>query len=204
LIVATPNLDWLMLTKRPQLIASLAPYKPHMWHGVTAENQRWLDIRWEHLKRVESEVYWLSMEPLMEAVTLPADFLALGKRAWVIVGGESGGHARPMHPDWARSLRDQCQAAGVPYHLKQWGEWAPREQFGSFAEWDAASAHALVGPDGAFTAIAGRDKPDPEFGLTCADLDGNDYAAAMARVGKKAAGRTLDGRTWDEFPLEAK
>lgn len=154
----TPMLDKLMLTKRPQLISKLCPISgPDIWHGVTAETQQWLDLRWEHLRRVDSEVYWLSMEPLMERVVLPTDFLALGPRAWVIVGGESGGPARPMHPDWARSIRDQCADAGVPFHFKQWGEWGP--------------------------------------GI----LDRGD-AFGLRRVGKKSAGRELDGVIHDGFP----
>jgi protein gp37 len=129
----TPNLVWLMLTKRPQLINKLCPaYGPEQapavrrrWHGVTAETQAWLDLRWERLRDVISPVYWLSMEPLFERIQLPDDFLSLGRRAWVIAGGESGGRARPMDPTWPRYLRDQCQEAGVPFFFKQWGEWSP-------------------------------------------------------------------------------
>jgi protein gp37 len=87
---------------------------------------------------------------------------------WVICGGESGPHARPMHPDWARSLRDQCIAAGVPFFFKQWGEWAPADDFPSETQ-----------------------ESFDVRGLTC---DGS------IRIGKKAAGRLLDGRTWDEVP----
>lgn len=149
LILDTPWLDWMMLTKRPQLISKLCPLRSQrVWHGVTAENQYWTDLRWDHLRRVDSEIYWLSMEPLFEAVKLPNDFLALGRRAWVIVGGQSGRGAMPMHPDWARSIRDQCVDAGVAFHFKQHGE----------------------------------------------------HNSDLVRVGKKAAGRELDGRTWDEFP----
>jgi protein gp37 len=120
LILKTRNLDWLMLTKRPQLITKLCPLRSQrIWQGTTTETQAWLDLRWEHLKRVDSEIYWLSIEPLFERIRLPEDLLRLGKRAWVVVGGESGTHARQMNPDWARSLRDQCQEAGVPFHMKQ-------------------------------------------------------------------------------------
>jgi protein gp37 len=121
----TPWLDKLMLTKRPQLIPSLYPLgrRKDVWMGCTTENQHWLDIRWPLLRRVDAEIYWLSIEPLFERMVLPADFLALGKRAWVIVGGQSGPGAKPMQPDWARYLRDQCIDAGVPYFFKQWGEW---------------------------------------------------------------------------------
>lgn len=148
----TPTLDKLMLTKRPQLINSLMPERlrprDDMWIGVTAENQYWLDIRWPLLKRVEASIYWLSIEPICGPIILPDDFLALGGRAWVIVGGQSGNNTIPMDPAWARALRDQCIAAGVPFHFKQWGE----------------------------------------------------HDSRLIQVGKKAAGRLLDGRTWDEFP----
>lgn len=200
----TPWLDKLMLTKRPQLIPSLMPYRfrprADIWQGITTETQKWLDIRWDLLKRVSASIYWLSVEPLFEKIVLPKDFLALGRRAWVVVGGQSGHHAVPMHPDWVRALRDQCVDAGVAFHLKQWGEWAPKANFASFPEWDQARSHALVSPDGKYSSVRGRDTPDPEFGLTTADLDGNDNAAAVALVGKKAAGHLLDGQEWRQFP----
>ena len=120
LINKTTWLNWLMLTKRPQLISKLCPWRgPRIWQGTTSETQAWLNLRWEHLKRAESEIYWLSIEPIFERIVLPNDLLALGKRAWVIVGGESGSRARPMDPNWARSLRDQCQEFGVRFHMKQ-------------------------------------------------------------------------------------
>jgi protein gp37 len=93
----------------------------------------------------------------------------VGKRIdWVIVGGESGHNARPMHPDWARSLRDQCQAAGAAYFHKQNGEWAPEEVFPEYIP----SGKSYIFDDG----------------------------SEVWRVGKKAAGRLLDGREWNEFP----
>ena len=88
---------------------------------------------------------------------------------WAIVGGESGPNARPMHPDWARSIRDQCQAAGVPFHFKQWGEWLPNSQNTT---------------PGIHWSVPGH-KFDDDF--------------LASRMGKKLAGRTLDGQTWDEF-----
>jgi hypothetical protein len=103
---------------------------------------------------------------------------------WVIVGGESGSNARPMHPDWARSIRDQCQAAGVPFLFKQWGEWAIHQKpqgyykpIGEFAEWWTINPNRWH-----FT-----DSP-------------NGLNLEMKKVGKKAAGRTLDGVTHDEYP----
>jgi protein gp37 len=94
---------------------------------------------------------------------------------WVIAGGESGPGARPMHPDWARSLRDQCQASGTPFFFKQWGEWLPNDQEYNCDPGgnDFEQRHQMVGD------------------------------VAMCRVGKKKAGRLLDGRTWDEFPKGA-
>lgn len=172
LITRTPWLDWLMLTKRPQLITKLCPLRSsRVWQGTTTETQKWLDLRWEHLKPVDAEIYWLSIEPLLERITLPRDFLSLGKQAWVIVGGESGPGARPMHPDWVRSLRDQCSAAGVAFHFKQWGEFRPLSttdgmQIMPFADYDVAN----------------------RFGFS--------------KVGKKAAGDTLDGVKWKQFPAE--
>lgn len=138
LMPQTPWLIWLMLTKRPQLIQKLYPFgtldNPPLgiWQGVTAENQHWLNNRWAFLREVPSEVYWLSVEPLFEQMILPDDFLALGKRGWVIVGGQSGPGAKPMQPEWAKFLRSQCREAGVAFHFKQWGEWLPAMQDGAF------------------------------------------------------------------------
>lgn len=106
--------------------------------------------------------------------------------SWIICGGESGPGARPMHPDWARSLRDQCQAAGVPFFFKQWGEWAATD--------------AVPGGD-----LGGDMKRDlVRIVKAQGENDGHFRMgdALMRRVGKKSAGRLLDGRTWDEFPEE--
>lgn len=121
LVLQTGNLNWLMLTKRPQLISKLCPFEnhPRVWQGITTETQPWLNLRWEHLRRVNSNIYWLSIEPMLGRLTLPKEFLALGNRGWVICGGESGAHARHMEPDDARHLRDQCLTAGVRFHMKQ-------------------------------------------------------------------------------------
>lgn len=173
LILNTPWLDWLMLTKRPQLITKLCPLRSQrVWQGVTAETQKWLDLRWEHLKQVDCEIYWLSVEPLFERIVLPEDFLRLGKRGWVIVGGESGPQARPMNPEWARLLRDQCMVAGVPYHFKQWGEWSPAPCIDPHLR-SSATANVPAG-DGTYHR--------------------------MIRVGRNTAGHLLDGKEWHEFP----
>lgn len=130
LIEATPNLDWLMLTKRPEnavrliqeaagrSVESFFERNPHVWIGTSIENQKEADRRIPALFNVPAPVRFFSCEPLLEQVYLD---MAWYIPDWVIVGGESGVDARPMHPDWARSIRDQCQAAGVPFFFKQWG-----------------------------------------------------------------------------------
>ena len=93
----------------------------HIWAGASAENQAALKARWKHLRYAQVGVRWLSAEPLLG----PLDLKAAGVRGddldWVVVGGESGRDPRPMHPDWARSLRDQCAELGIPFFFKQWG-----------------------------------------------------------------------------------
>lgn len=191
---------------------------PNVWLGVSVENQQWADIRIPALLDTPAAVRWLSMEPLLGSVDLrrslarwqPGDDQPwTGDRlhtrdvlGWVVAGGESGPNARPMHPDWARSLRDQCAAAGVPFFFKQHGEWEP------------------IGP----LYPQGDDDPDPYDDAhmeavhlevienrTVIELERDGYIAEghqpgdertwlMGRVGKKRAGRVLDGRTHDEYP----
>ena len=156
----------------------------------------------------------MSCEPLLGPVDLGFPFVSDNPHMvqrhldWVIVGGESGPHARPMHPDWVRSLRDQCQAAGVPFHFKQWGEYGTHsflsttEQpvfrtFPSFESWVAKASTRVRG--GICLDRGGR-----------ALLNGGDFMRArdtdqfpvtvMDRVGKRLGGRLLDGREWNEFP----
>lgn len=157
---------------------------PNVWLGVSVENQQWADIRIPALLDTPAAVRFLSCEPLLGPVDL-SQYLGVD---WVIAGGESGAGARPMHPDWARSIRDQCQAAGVRYFFKQYGAWVPES---AWLHRDSAPA--------AFLDVDGRFRPL---------VDGKPAAAPMARgeaitirrVGKKAGGRELDGRTWDQFP----
>lgn len=191
LIQATPALDWLLLTKRIGNMQSMLPgcviggeLPSNVWLGATIVNQTEADRDIPKLLAVPARVRFLSMEPLLGSVDLnytrqriQAQRSQLARAIngetwidWVIVGGESGPGARPMHPDWARSLRDQCHAAAVPFLFKQWGEWAPAN-----------------GP--AFMADGG--KRSDLYVCTWGE---------MARVGKKAAGRLLDGCTWDGFP----
>jgi protein gp37 len=184
---------------------------PNVWVGTTVEDQTRADQRIPKLLEIPARVRFLSCEPLLGPVDLFAacfndddpeeEKIQFGRNHrglrfgvdWVIAGGESGPGARPMHPEWARSLRDQCQAAGVPFLFKQWGEWSPRFDKADREAFALANDGALypmpdIAPDGARRAEALR--------------AGHDKAAlcCVYRVGKKAAGRVLDGRTWDEFP----
>ncbi len=178
-------------------------FLPNVWLGVSAETQRYADLRIPHLLATPAAVRFVSAEPLLGPVDLARlekplcdvrDALRgsfrdgddrLYERGqhqrlhWVIVGGETGPNARPMHPQWARAVRDQCTAEGVPFFFKQWGNWTPdATAFGG-------SRYVYLAPDG-----SPSDKSPPESQVT-------------QRVGKKRAGRLLDGRTWDEYP-EAK
>lgn len=142
LIEATPHLDWLLLTKRPESMAQLAreemgwpgAWPDNVWAGTTVEHQAAAAERIPHLLRVPARVRFLSCEPMLEEVNLTGDFGGndyLGDAydddaeesgiSWVIVGGESGHRARLFDLAWARSIRNQCRAAGVPFFMKQLG-----------------------------------------------------------------------------------
>lgn len=127
---------------------------------------------------------------------MPNEMNVLGPIDWVIAGGEDG--PRPMHPDWARSIRDQCVTAGVPFFFKQFGSWAPVEIAG-------AHTHALL-RDGTETAFSMPDEKDPDISQLFKDgwraiSQLPEDAVGVCRVGKKIAGRLLDGREWNEFPV---
>lgn len=113
---------------------------------------------------------------------------------WVIVGGESGSHARPMHPDWVRAIRDQCAAAGVPCFFKQWGEWVALDQ-------SAECEHARDGGHnpGFHTFECDNCVQQRSDGVVYLNRD-SCKCVSVYKFGKKLAGRLLDGRTWDEFP----
>jgi len=176
LIESTPNLDWLLLTKRPQNIAAMLPANwgdgwPNVWLGTTAENQTEADRRIPHLLARRATVRFVSAEPLLG----PIDFTAIGPRLdWIIVGGESGPGARPMHPDWARSIRDQCAAAGVPFFFKQHGDWLATSDDNGEISYGSHPRHGW-------------------------DIDGPTEAWAY-RVGKTRAGRLLDGIEHNAMP----
>ena len=134
LIRSTPNLDWLLLTKRPEhaaaWVASAGGHYPNVWIGVSVEDQQRADERIPILLTIPAVVRFLSVEPMLGPVDLRQWTLAehgrrfIGAKPgidWVICGGESGKGARRMDPAWAESVRDQCVAAGVPFFFKQWG-----------------------------------------------------------------------------------
>lgn len=142
---------------------------PNVWLGVSAEGQPQWDERTPYLRQMPAVVRFVSVEPLLGEIK--ADMRGLD---WIIAGGESGLGARPMNPWWVRSLRDQCQATGVPFFFKQWGDWIPEE---------------LVA-DAAVTYQA-----DLKAGRTW-----RFSATPMRRRNKKSNGATLDDREWREMP----
>jgi protein gp37 len=180
LIQRTPALDWLLLTKRIGNVQALLPNQVvggalpnNVWLGISVVNQAEADRDIPKLLATPAAVRFLSMEPLLGQVDLDRVYLNTEHAEWVdwvIVGGESGHKARPMHPDWVRSLRDQCASAGVPFLFKQWGEWAPN------CTCDRRGAHACIS------------RPVPG------------KPGVMFRCGKHHAGRTLDGITHTEYP----
>lgn len=156
---------------------------PHIWLGVTAENQQRADERIPTLLQIPAAVRFVSVEPMLGPVDLDQYLPVIvghnryhwerGDLDWVICGGESGPGARPMNPDWVRRLRDQCVYGGIPFFFKQWGEYCYPEQMKRDTYRETDSAHNLAGH--------------------------GEYNKPW-RVGKKKAGRELDGRTWDEYP----
>lgn len=199
---------------------------PNVWIGVTAENQQTADERIPIFLQCPAAVRFISAEPLLGPINYHfpvkiwgttssgkpgCDHCCNGDRCddpthldrrkcpychgtgyarkpdWVIVGGETGSKARPMHPDWARDIRDQCQEAGVPFFFKSFGDWS---------------------------CMYDRDRDDPDW-RNCPKAKSNneryinlagghgfhgERVCFVKKVGKKRAGRELDGRTWEEFP----
>lgn len=219
LIEATPNFDWLLLTKRIGNAAKMMFHArgghlqllANLWIGATICNQEEADRDIPKLLAVPAAKRFLSMEPLLGPVKMRWEWVSRGRPLgggpavnilepwkvpepepavdWVIVGGESGHNARPMPPDWARGLRDQCQSAGVAFFFKQWGEHVggelqPNPHFpGDSGAWrlDQRGERWHTPGEGL--------KPRKEW-----------EPIKFVRVGKKAAGRMLDGREWNEVP----
>ena len=127
-IRSTPDLDWMLLTKRPENIAKMLPPDwgngwHNVWLGATMENQQWFDRRWPILAAIPAVVHFVSVEPMLGPVSIAA-----ARPSCIICGGETsqGEHkARPMSLAWARALRDECVAAGVPYFFKQTTDKGP-------------------------------------------------------------------------------
>jgi protein gp37 len=254
LIDATPHLDWLLLTKRPENIARMwcshvntdgsppsSLHRLNVWLGSSIATQEDADRNIPELLKCRdlASVLFVSAEPLLGPVDLtrlvmkpaspeerqrgkpdvsinalhgwygtPSDDRA--KLDWLICGGESGHGARPMHPQWARSLRDQCTAAGVPFHFKQWGEWCGSQvnistgedtgtakMFRDYEHWVGKARTWVNG--GMCLDMLGRELTRGEHFAAARD-QGGFPVAVMHRTGKKQAGRVLDGRTWDELP----
>jgi len=183
-----PHIDFLLLTKRPENVLAWVKYTMFLGNRRSLPDNLWLGTsveRVSELRRIDdlrncpAAIRFLSLEPLLgDLGTVNLDGIH-----WVIADCESGPNARPMRLSWARSLRDQCMAANVPFFFKQWGEWLPAFHFAKYDEeyrrWaDNEGRGMCVTEAPGFTQI----RED------------------MFRVGKHRAGRLLDGRTWDEFP----
>lgn len=231
LIWECDQLDWLLLTKRPQNMIAMLPEDwgqpmqpngwPHVWLGTSAGSQKTASQNIPHLLQTPAAVRFVSAEPLLGPIDLsalnacsensfyqdalsgefwdhengPLNLEITGSEAsgakidWVIVGGESGRKARPMHPDWARSFRDQCVSADVPFFFKQWGEWAPGEN---------VPAESLKGVCADATWF--NNQWDFDQTRMANPEDKWDCPADVYRIGKKAAGRNLYGHEWNEVP----
>lgn len=216
LIAATPDLDWLLVTKRIGNVARMlgdyqtVPLLPNIWLGITVCDQSEFDRDFPKLQRVPAAVRFLSVEPMLGPIQASnasrrSDGVAsLGRPAleglhWVICGGESGPKARPMHPDWVRSLRDQCAASGVAFNFKQHGEWAEvdGDKPTRTVRVESDIGETLASRCDGFISMAG------EFVRSMDDATTDDPYRGMRRIGKKVAGRLLDGRTHDGFPGDA-
>lgn len=243
---------YLILTKRPEILAKHirniedwdSSETPHIWFGVTAENQEQADKRIPVLLQIPAAVWFVSVEPMLGPVDLekylakPSERICkncwqfkenhlsekrglcrvdkyskpytntkacvqfedryaedfevsrdwLGRLDWVVCGGESGPGARPMHPDWARNLRDQCKAAGAPFFFKQWGEWA-EDLTNYHGELLESFRVRWMHQDGTVSPIGSGLKRDGDI--------------LINHIGKKAAGCLLDGREYKEMPRVA-
>jgi protein gp37 len=229
LIDDTPELDWLLLTKRignangMMTAARLArgrhsyTVRPNIWLGITAGTQAAYDRDVPKLLATPAAVRFVSAEPLLGPLRLDLsrregsegyvyyDNPLTGFRSnghggdfgarldWVIAGGESGPGARPMHPDWARAIRAQCAEHRTAFLFKQWGEWAPYE--------NARDSHLADSPRAVAGNYGSRFRHLRPDGVD--ERDGTNATATVVRIGKKSAGRLLDGRQHDEFPRAA-
>lgn len=227
LIKDTPHLDWLLLTKRVGNAAKMVPtawihgeWPSNAWLGVSVVNQEEAERDIPKMLDLPAKVRFLSIEPMLGPINLPG-MVFYGSQSsggivplrakgyaqidWVIAGGESGPNARPAHPDWFRSLRDQCLAAEVPFLFKQWGEWGT-------AAVNTSTGQPVFREFPDFQTWVNKARSWVNGGI-CLDKDGielkngRDFMRArdtgkfpvtiMHRVGKRTAGRLLDGVEWN-------
>ncbi len=198
-MASTPRQTFQVLTKRAdQMAEHVAAWLDargadriplNIWLGFTAENQECFDRRWNCIEPLVHRlgVVFVSAEPLLGAITLPENFLALKWRAQVIAGGESGDQARPMHPDWARGLRDQCHEAEVCFFFKQWGEWIAGDHVDGLPEHEPKRICKL--------ALDGTQANDVTM-----PYEKRNGMKTVVLIGKKITGRILDDCTWQQMP----
>jgi len=195
---------FLILTKRPERLINMLENgannngvylsfylaQDNIYFGVTAENQEQADKRISVLLQIPAAKRFVSIEPMLGPMNI-TEYVDIEKWYFseysmgkpldlVILGGESGRNARPMHPDWVRDVRDQCQTAGVPFFFKGWGEWV--DEF-----------HPEAKPN--------QQKTSDRFVEIIQEAHGLDYKGQyMCKIGAKKAGRLLDGQEWNNLP----
>jgi len=156
---------------------------PNWWFGVSVENQETANARIPILAKCPAAVRFVSYEPAIGPLDLAiaaGDPVSMAAIDWFICGGESGSRARPMHPQWARAVRDLCVDLGIPFFFKQWGEWVDPSQ--NLCALHTAGVHEYI-------------SDQREHSKNCPNEE-----TLLVRIGKKIAGSTLDGRDWKEFP----
>lgn len=173
-----------------------AKFLPNVWLGVSVESRQFLP-RIDELRTTPAAIRFLSIEPLLEDMGK----LDLSGIDWVILGGESSHRARPLHPDWVRSVRDQCVAARVPFFFKQWGSYVPfAEVCGGPVSVRKMSRDTTLRPKWLGDWWDGKTHQIGHFGNIAKHRRSDGSPMEYCFVGKKIAGRILDGRTWDEMP----
>ena len=187
-VEARKNVVFIFCTKRIEDVMGMVPahwrssFPPNLWILGTAGTQANVDRIVPELLKIPAAVLGLSIEPMLTPIQLPNAFLALGGRGWAICGGESGNlkqAIRPTHPDWFRDLRDQCDAAGLPFFFKQVGDW---------------SHDSLIAPGSALAKRVAALDPNGKLVHTWHD------GSRSYRLSKRANGRELDSREWNQFP----